>query len=70
MSRNPVIKQAYEDGIKKGYEMGLKHGESRGIRKTVDYIADKFATLPDMPGLGSKTLSKIKKQFGEEFFDD
>lgn len=70
MSRNPAIKKAYEDGLKNGYELGLKHGENKGIRKTVNYIAEKFAELPDIPGLGSKTLEKIRKQFGEEFFYD
>jgi hypothetical protein len=68
MAKNPVIKKAYENGKLEGYTLGLEHGEQRGIRKTVDFIAVKFASLPELSGIGPKTLEKIKKAIGEEYF--
>lgn len=68
MAKNPVIQKAFEDGRRLGYQMGLDHGEERGIRKTVDFIAVKFAALPELNGVGPKTLEKIKKAIGEEYF--
>lgn len=70
MSKNPVIRNAFEKGKKEGYQLGLDHGENRGIQKTVGFVADKFKVLSETPGIGPKTAAKIKEIFGPEYFKE
>ncbi|MBS4191775.1 hypothetical protein KHA94_16415 [Bacillus sp. FJAT-49705] len=70
MARNTVIQKAFEKGKQEGYQLGLNHGENRGIQKTVDFVAEKFAELQEMPGIGPKTLEKFRLAFGPEYFKE
>lgn len=66
--RNPVIDKAFEEGKKVGYQLGLAHGENIGISKATNYIADRFRNIHEVPGIGPATLERIRKHFGEEYF--
>jgi hypothetical protein len=68
--KNPVIEKAFENGKKEGYLLGLTHGEDKGIRKTVNFFVDKLEGLPEVPGIGPKTLKKIKRLIGEQYFSE
>jgi hypothetical protein len=65
---NQVLQKAYDQGKSEGYALGLKQSEAKGVVKATDYIAEKFAGLEEVPGIGPKVMSKIKKHFGEEYF--
>jgi len=39
-----------------------------GIAQAVDFFIDRFNGLENVPGIGEKTLEKIKKQLGEQYF--
>ncbi|NMH68583.1 helix-hairpin-helix domain-containing protein [Bacillus sp. RO3] len=66
--KNPVMQKAYEQGKSDGYELGLSHSEALGIAKATNYIAGRFSSLNQVPGIGPKMIEKIKKHFGEEYF--
>lgn len=53
---NPVLQKKYEQGLKDG------------IAQAVDFFIDRFNGLENVPGIGEKTLEKIKKQLGEQYF--
>ena len=67
-SKNPVLQKAYDQGKSEGYSLGLSHGQAKGVATATDYIANRFAGLEEVPGIGPKVMSKIKKHFGEEYF--
>ncbi|MRG86982.1 hypothetical protein [Salinibacillus xinjiangensis] len=64
MAKNPILKQKYEEGYLDGFANGADYGRSR----TVDFFVERFNGLENVPGIGSKTLEKIRKQLGEEYF--
>ncbi|WP_034757740.1 hypothetical protein [Rossellomorea vietnamensis] len=66
--RNPALQKAYDQGKSEGYALGLKHSEARGVAKATNYIAGRFQSLDQVPGIGPKMVEKIKKHFGEEYF--
>jgi hypothetical protein len=65
---NPVLQKAYDQGKSDGYSLGLSHGQAKGVATATDYIAERFANLEEVPGIGPKVIDKIKKHFGEEYF--
>ncbi|MEW8985944.1 MAG: hypothetical protein AB2401_02865 [Bacillus sp. (in: firmicutes)] len=60
MVKNPILQKKYDEG----YEKGLK----QGIKQSVDFFTEKFKGLEDVPGIGEKTIDKIRKQLGHEYF--
>jgi hypothetical protein len=66
--KNPTIQKAYDQGKEDGYALGLSHSEARGVAKATNYIANRFRSLDQVPGIGPKMIEKIKKHFGEEYF--
>jgi predicted transposase YdaD len=68
--KNPVIEKAFENGKKEGYLLGLSHGEEKGIQKATNFFADKLEGLPKTPGIGPKTLKKLKRLIGEQYFSE
>lgn len=62
--KNPVIEKAK----KEGYEAGFKVGHEMGIQKAIDFFIDKFEGLEELEGIGPKTLEKIRKQLGDQYF--
>ena len=59
-AKNPLLQQKYNEGY--------IDGVSAGIAKATAFFADRFKGLDDVEGIGPKTLDKIKKQLGEEYF--
>ncbi len=66
--KNPVIEKARKDGYESGVKVGIQLGERNGIQKAIDFFIEKFHGLENVEGIGPKTLEKIRKQLGEEYF--
>lgn len=64
MNKNPVLQKKFDEGYAKGFAKGAEYGRDRAI----DFFADKFEGLESVPGIGSKTLEKIRIQLGEQHF--
>ncbi|GGB41522.1 hypothetical protein GCM10011409_18800 [Lentibacillus populi] len=64
MSKNPVLKKKFEEGYRLGFDKGTKHG----IEQAVNFFAVKFEGLEKVPGIGKKTMEKIRQQLGEHYF--
>lgn len=60
--KNPLLQQKFDEG----YALGVQHG----IQKSVDFFIHKFEGLEEVPGIGEKTMEKIKKQLGEKYFKE
>lgn len=60
MPKNPVFQQKY----KEGFEAGIQEG----INRSSLFFKDKFLGLENAPGIGPKTIEKIKEQLGEQYF--
>ena len=58
--KNPLLEQKYQEGY--------IDGVSAGIAKATAFFAHKFEGLEEVEGIGPKTLDKIKRQLGEEYF--
>lgn len=67
--RNPVIQKAYEQGRTEGFALGEDMGELKGIAKTTSFFRVKFLELEKTPGIGPKTLDRIRKAIGEKYFE-
>ncbi len=65
MKKNPVLQKKFDEG----YEVGFKNGAEYGQRAAVDFFANKFEGLEKVPGIGKKTLSKLRKHLGEQYFE-
>jgi hypothetical protein len=59
-SKNPLLEKKWLEG----YEQGKKDG----VGQAVSFFLDRFKGLQDVPGIGEKTMEKIKKQLGEKYF--
>ncbi|MGG0718714.1 hypothetical protein ABE096_14120 [Robertmurraya massiliosenegalensis] len=64
MAKNPLLEKKFTEG----YSQGFKSGKDVGIATAVEFIATKFAVLPEVKGIGPKTLEKIRNAVGEEYF--
>lgn len=60
MAKNPVLQKKFEEG----YKLGVQHG----IERSTAFFKSKFDGFEEVPGIGEKTLTKIKKQLGEQYF--
>lgn len=60
MTKNPVLQKKFEEG----YKLGVQHG----IERSTAFFKARFEGLEEVPGIGEKTLAKIKKQLGEQYF--
>jgi predicted transposase YdaD len=71
--KNPVLEKARKEGFEAGFRVGFaegeKSGENKGIKKTVLFVANRFANLHKVHGIGPKTLEKIRQHFGPEYFE-
>lgn len=61
MAKNPLLKKKFMEG----YESGLKEG----IARSTAFFQEKFKGLDQIDGIGPKTLEKIQKQLGEQYFN-
>jgi hypothetical protein len=66
MTKNPLLEKKFQEG----YNQGFKLGKDVGIATAVDFIATKLEALHQMPGVGTKTIEKLKKALGEEYFKE
>lgn len=64
MAKNPLFAKKFQEG----YNKGFMAGKDAGIAVAVDFVAQKFAELQDMPGVGPKTIEKFRDAFGPEYF--
>lgn len=60
MPKNPVLQQKFKEGFEAGVQAG--------ISRSTTFFKDKFIGLENTPGIGPKTIEKIKKQLGEQYF--
>lgn len=51
--------------LKKAYKKGFNDG----IEHAIEFFKRKFDGIYEVPGIGEKTVEKIVKHFGEEFFE-
>ncbi len=49
---------------------GYKQGKEDGVKQALDFFIDKFEGLEDVPGIGDKTMEKIKNQLGHKYFNE
>jgi len=66
VAKNPVFKKKYEEGYNDGFQNGAEFGRIQAIK----FFAAKLSKLKDAPGIGNKTFQKVKKQLGEQYFDN
>ncbi|WP_203362415.1 hypothetical protein [Bacillus sp. REN10] len=59
--KNPAFQKAFEEG----FALGREHG----INKATNFFKYKFERLAEVEGIGPKTLKKIKKALGKEYFE-
>ncbi|MGM7635662.1 hypothetical protein [Bacillus sp. Hm123] len=59
--KNPAFQKAFEEG----FALGREHG----INKATNFFKYKFSNLSNTPGIGPKTLEKIKSSLGKEYFE-
>lgn len=59
--KNPLLERKWQEG----YDQGVREG----IARSVSFFAEKFEGLADIPGIGEKTMKKIKSQLGDGYFD-
>jgi len=64
MNKNPVLQKKFDEGYAKGFMKGSEYGRDQAV----NFFADKFEGLESVPGIGSKTLRKIRNHLGEEYF--
>jgi ERCC4-type nuclease len=64
--RNPVIEQAKNEAYSQGFKIGLEHGRGQ----TTAFFLDWMDKLQEVPGIGSKTASKIANHFLAQYGDD
>lgn len=64
MAKNPLLERKYQEGYMKGF----MDGKDAGMNAAVNFVADKFNLLQDMPGVGPKTIEKFRDAFGREYF--
>lgn len=67
--KNPILKQRYEEGYNQGLIVGEKLGREFGRKQAILFFKNKFEGLYDVPGIGEKTLNKIKEQLGRQYFE-
>lgn len=60
-NRNPLLAQKWDEG----YQQGKKDG----VEQAVQFFRSKFEGLEDVPGIGDKTLEKVKIQLGRKYFE-
>ena len=63
--KNPVLQQKFEEGKREGF----KHGFEQGKYSAIVYFASRFEGLDKVPGIGPKTVEKVVKHFGKEYFE-
>lgn len=61
---NPILQEKYQEGYKMGFEKGMNYGRQVAIR----FFAERFKLLENEKGIGEKTIQKVKKKLGEEYF--
>lgn len=59
-NRNPLLEKKFQEG----YQLGKSHG----VKQALDFFIDKFEGLEDVPGIGDRTMERIKEQLGHEYF--
>lgn len=64
-NKNPVLQHKFEEGFNEGYKIGRKEG----INHATTYLAHRFEHLKSIDGIGPKTLEKIIKVLGREYFE-
>jgi 5'-3' exonuclease len=47
----------------------LAKGEEIGINKATNFFKKRFDGIYDVPGIGEKTVEKLVKHFGKEYFE-
>lgn len=61
---NPILQEKFREGYNMGFEKGMRYGREIAIR----FFAERFKNLKKEKGVGEKTLQKVKKVIGEEYF--
>ncbi|MCU9594620.1 hypothetical protein OEV82_09140 [Caldibacillus thermolactis] len=64
MNGKPSVKQ-----LEAAYQLGLAKGEEIGINKATNFFKKRFDGIYDVPGIGEKTVEKLVKHFGKEYFE-
>lgn len=59
-NKNPLLEKKWMEGYERG--------KQDGISQAVNFFTAKFNGLEDVPGIGKKTMDKIKSQLGDEYF--
>lgn len=59
-NRNPLLQQKYAEGF--------EDGKKAGVKQALDFFIDKFEGLEDVPGIGDKTMARIREQLGHKYF--
>lgn len=66
MGKNPILQKKFDEGYTIGFQEGAEFGRSQAI----NFFVDKFDGLENAPGVGEKTLRKIKNQLGSHYFKE
>ncbi len=66
---NPVIQKVREESYQQGFLNGQKLGFEHGKNTATMYFASRFDGLDQVPGIGEKTIEKIVRHFGAEYFE-
>ncbi len=64
MKKNPILQKKFDEGYAKGFMKGAEYGRDQAI----NFFSDKFEGLENVPGIGDKTLKKIRHQLGDQYF--
>lgn len=59
-NRNPLLQKKYDEGYQEGLDQGVK--------RSVSFFLERLEKLPNTPGIGPKTMEKIKEALGKEYF--
>ncbi|MER2154750.1 MAG: hypothetical protein ABS917_11195 [Solibacillus sp.] len=60
MAKNPLLQKKFEEG--------RAIGRKEGIAQSTAFFVEKFKALEQMPGVGPKTLEKVKEALGKQYF--
>ncbi len=60
-NKNPLLLKKWDEG----YDAGVREG----IARSVSFFAEKFKGLEEVPGIGEKTMKRIKTHLGSKYFE-